>query len=222
MNYPPLVQNMKVPNIAVQTDSGEELMLAEIFAKNSNSTMTLFIPGFIQCHGICPTLAKMYQSLLSQIPNKQISVIFFSFNSEDTKEDLQNFRNMHSLSSQWQVIRANVSDTQKMLDSLKFVTMKKGTQYDHPAQAFVLSKDMVWLGSLFGADVKVSDVEKMLETAEIYSTSPHLSYVLAFIKNPNTLAVYGFMGLIVSMLVVCIFAIKLKSSPKKARIPKSS
>lgn len=216
MIYPPLVQGMKVPNIAVETDSGETLMLADLFVKNSASTMTLFIPGFMKCHGICPTLAKLYQKLLSQVPNEKISVVFFSFNPEDTKEDLQNFREMHSLSPQWQLVRAEAPETKKILDSLNFVTMKNGTQYDHPAQAFVLSQDMVWLSSLFGSDVSVSDIKKMLETAELYTSSPQLSSFLSFVKSPNTLAVYGFSGLLVSILLVCVFAIKIKSSTKKA------
>jgi cytochrome oxidase Cu insertion factor (SCO1/SenC/PrrC family) len=211
MIYPPLSLDFRLPSIQVETEHGEQKTLDSLLVKPGTSGVTLLIPGFTRCHGTCPLLIQTYKKLLSSTESRPISVLFFSFNPEDTAEDLQTFHTEQEAPKEWLFLRADAPNTQHLLDSLQFTTMKVGGQFDHPVQAFAFSANGTWVGSLYGLEVTPNEVAKIYATSEREALSPTLYHLVAQIKNPNTMAIYGGGVCLLSLLVIFYFLVFKKN-----------
>lgn len=205
MIYPPLKSDFHLPVLQVETEAGRTVALDTLIHTKNPAGMTLLIPGFTHCHGTCPLQIQAYKKLLQGESHQSISVLFFSFNPEDTAEGLREFHAEQGAPAGWTFLRADGTTTQQLLDSLQFTTMKVGENFDHPVQAFAFSSDGTWLGSLYGLDVTEKEVEQMQHKAEMQVTSPVLYTILSRVKNPNVLAVYGGAGCVISLLVIFYF-----------------
>jgi cytochrome oxidase Cu insertion factor (SCO1/SenC/PrrC family) len=202
MIYPPLFINFHLPPIQVETEEGKVVDLQSLIQNPKAPHLTLVIPGFTRCQGTCPLMVQTYKKLLQAEGHRSISVIFFSFNPVETLEELRTFHTAQGAPASWHFMRADGKNTQLFLDSLQITTMKVGDSFDHPVQVFGFSSDATWIGSLYGFDVTESEVEQMYAKAQMQATSPLLYTVVSRLKNPNTLAIYGGIGCVFSLVVL--------------------
>lgn len=208
MIYPPLSLDFHLPAIQVQTEEGQTVAIQDLIQSKNPADLTLLIPGFTHCQGVCPLLVQTYKKLLEVDSHRSISVIFFSFDPQDTAKELQDFHTTQGAPPSWRFIRADGKNTQQLLDALQVTVMKVGDGFDHPVQVFGFSSNLTWVGSLYGFDVTANEVEQLYAKAQMQATSPMLYNVVSRIKNPNTLAIYGGAGCMISLLVIfyCLYS----------------
>ncbi len=224
MIYPPLTSSYVLPETQVIDEEGHTYTLNDLIHKSEDPGITLLIPGFMQCHGVCPALAHLYKGLLSD-PLLQkgsfakSSVIFFSFDPRDDSETLKMFREHSDLPTNWKVVRASPEHTERLLKSLQYTVMKtEDGMYQHPAQAFVFTKDLNWIGSLYGTDISTSEITKIFNNAVMQQTHPQVYSLIQQIQNPNTLAIVSGTGLLVSIALVLYLAIQISKKRASHRV----
>lgn len=212
MISPPLDPKLALPKVLLTNDHGQARPLAALI--HDDNVVTLLIPGFTTCHGVCPVLTRLYKHLLDdptlKAEGKQVSVVFFSFEPNDSIEQLGHFRAHAEIPPQWTIAKASKEDTQALLSALQYRVMKTEGGYEHPAQAFVFNNRGQWMGSLYGGDVKASELKELLGRARFSTQHPTLSSLTMHLQSPNTLALVGGGGLVLGMAAVLWFGTRLR------------
>lgn len=196
MIFPPLDSDFRLPDVSVTTDQGHTLSLRSLTL--SKKGVTVLLPGFTTCHGTCPVLVQLYK----RISTKDVSIVFFSFDPDESTNSLAMFREHSGLDANWTLIHASLNDTQKLLTSLQYTVMKGEAGFQHPAQAFVFTKDLQWIGSLYGTNVSASEFVQIVDSAHFHQNHPYLASLVAQVQNPNTTAIIGGGGFLIGLVLV--------------------
>lgn len=211
MIYPPLDSKLVVPDMPLWDDRGAALRLKEVLKRQD---VNLLLPGFTTCHGACPQLARLYKALIEQSGlqkdlHQRVQVVFLSFDPNDTTEDLAAFRAHASLPDDWIVVRSEPNATTQLLADLNYTVMNLNGIYQHPAQAFVFTRELHWVGSLYGADVNTAELLQIVQQARYQQSHPYLAQAYSIIKSPNTLAVGAGGGLLFGIGVLMWLSVRL-------------
>lgn len=213
MIYPPLHIDYQVPSIKVFNEQGESFLLPDLIHQGKHQAV-LLIPGFTQCQGVCPMMAKLYTKILDEAQTKQnlgdkVRVMFFSFDPTETGETLKDFRENFKLSKIWELYRSDPESTQKLLSSLNYTVMSSGKSFQHPAQGFMFTKSGDWVGSLYGADVTGDEFNTLFRQVEWSENYPIIYKLAQNIKNPNLVIGIAGTGFLISVVVLFILGIRL-------------
>lgn len=126
-------------------------------------------PMYTRCAGTCPAITASLRRALDQsgLAASEYRVLSFSFDPNETKDGLRQFRARMQLPADWLVVRA--SDPQALertLKSLDFrtITMEDGN-FEHPNLVAVLAPDRRLAGYLFGVNLNAADMASMVRRA---------------------------------------------------------
>src|SRR5579859_6899177 len=154
---------------------------------------TLVLPIFTRCGGTCP-LTALALAQAGEVP--ELRVVLLSFDSEDTAEDLRDFRGRLQLPSGWVLARApDPAALRGFLDELEFHFMKTDAGFAHPNQAFVLSPRGVWAATFEGAPASQRELRAALGRALDADAPGALRRLRQWLLRPEALIALSCLGL---------------------------
>lgn len=130
-----IIGGQKLPSVQYRTDSGARFELNEF-----DNRSFILLPVFTRCEMVCaPEARELKQQLESYPVSDRPDVMIMSFDPQDTREDLSQFRAKHQLPKSWTIAIANREQTSQLLDQIGFRYTTLGPRaFDHPAIAYLV------------------------------------------------------------------------------------
>ncbi len=199
----------------------------------------VLVPGFLTCQASCPIITDNLRALRERTPHfGELQFLFLSFDPQDATRGLRgealgfaknqdtmaHFRAHHHLSKAWSVgVLPEQSVAKQFLAqfsySFQILAEAKGVGgggggFDHPNTAFVFSSgDLVWTGSLFGAQIAAWELEKAYQQAHLVHQKGLQARFLQFVGKKEYLLLYGVIGMLAPLLGLGVLWWTLKRKP---------
>jgi protein SCO1/2 len=128
----------------------------------------LVSPIFTRCLHVCPRITASLKQAVAEVgePGQDFNVLSVSFDTRDTQEDLQRFRQRLELPEAWKLTRASSEKLLPFLDSLDFHFLSAADgSFVHPSLVVFLSPELEIAKYLYGVDYRAGDVRAALERA---------------------------------------------------------
>lgn len=152
--------NQPVANIEVLTADGARVELYSLF----KGRPVILSPIYTRCPKACSVITAGLQSSVAELGTlgKDFSIITFSFDKDDTVEDLKAFIERWNLDDEeWKIVTSDSANIARLLQSIDyqydFDPVSK--QYDHPNIVVVLSAKGRIMQYLYGMRPKPRDVK---------------------------------------------------------------
>lgn len=180
----------KAANITVFDANGDRF---ELFSLLQNKPL-IISPVYTNCPSVCGMLSNGVQKAITELGTlgKDFTVVSFSFDSSDKKENLKNYEarwNMGGIN--WKTISASPENIKLLMSSLDFQydynTITK--EYDHPSLLIVLTPSGRISRYIYGINPKKKDIKLAVMEAAAEKTSPSLLkgfYLKCFSFDPLT------------------------------------
>ena len=173
---------------------------------------TLLLPVFTRCTGTCPMTTVFLKDALAKA-RVPFRVVIFSFDADDTAQELREFRERFALPGGWRVVRSDdAARTRAFLDQLDFHFMKTSTGFDHPNATFVFSPLGAWAASLTGATFAAADLDAAWRRASSADDRSPFRRLAVWIIRPSAWVLLACIGVTISLA-----AIVLARKPRVAR-----
>ena len=152
--------NREVANIDVLTTEGKWVKLFDLFKDKP----IIISPIYTRCPKACSVITAGLQSSVEELGTlgKDFTIISFSFDKNDTAEDLQAFSKRWEFDNDnWRIVTSDSAGIQTLLQSMDYqydydpVT----TQYDHPNIVVMLSAKGRIMQYLYGMRPKARDIK---------------------------------------------------------------
>jgi cytochrome oxidase Cu insertion factor (SCO1/SenC/PrrC family) len=220
--YPPTSAAMPLPELVVRDEGGLERSLDAILEAAPGPVF--LVPGYVTCHGACPLLAKSLKGALETVARSRSGalphrVAFLSFVG-DAPEALRTFREREKLPSSWQLFATrSVAEGKRFLDRYGYLVEKRGGEWLHPNQIFVLTREGRWAASLFVRDgLDAGAVERALAMTGDRSVSTWGQRARSFVGDPRTLLWVGVVGFMIGIMGA-IFGLWLAWRRRRSTVP---
>ncbi|MGZ6126234.1 MAG: SCO family protein [Myxococcales bacterium] len=164
----------------------------------------LLLPIFTRCAGTCPMTAHFLKESLRKA-EQPFRVIVFSFDAEDTANDLREFRERFALPADWRIVRSgDAAATRAFLDRLDFHFMKSSGGFDHPNETFVFSPGGAWAATLAGASFPAADLRTARERALGADDPSAFRAAEAWLIRPEAWILLACAGLVLSLAAIVL------------------
>lgn len=199
---PPVDETLEASNIKLLMESGENRELQDLFASSDNPIFV--IPLFTQCRGTCPLITQSLIASVGEIAGAEdrMNVLLFSFDKDDTREDLEAFRKLQNLPEWWVLATSDFQSIRQFLDPLRFRFMKSEDQFAHPNQLFFFSPDWIWRGSIYGDDFTSDQILEAINRSQ-----GSMPFWRRLIVDPQFLAVASALSLSLILLGLFLFVL---------------
>jgi len=165
---------------------------------------TLLLPVFTRCTGTCPMTAVFLKDALAKA-RVPFRVMVFSFDADDTAQELREFRERFALPRDWRVVRSvDAAGTRAFLDELDFHFMKTSTGFDHPNATFVFSPRGAWAASLTGATFAAADLAAAWGRALSADDPSPFRKVAVWLIRPAAWVLLACIGLTISIAAIVL------------------
>ena len=124
-----------LPDISFFNEENKKLTLQSL----PQDKAFLLVPFYTHCTSACPLNVSHLKDVLKTSSAKDYQVILFSFNPNDTSQDLKDFRKALQVPKGWLTLRASSKDTNTILEALDFRYMTQGADFVHSNTLVVLS-----------------------------------------------------------------------------------
>lgn len=124
-----------LPDVSFFNEENEKLSLRSL----PQDRAFLLVPFYTHCTSACPLNVSHLKEVLKNSSVRDYQVILFSFNPNDTSQDLKDFRKALQVPKDWLTLRASSKDTNTILEALDFRYMTQGADFVHSNTLVVLS-----------------------------------------------------------------------------------
>lgn len=213
----------KVENIQIQTTQGEELKLSNLY----NREPLILALVFTRCTGVCsPLLSNLKENITRLNPKLKFKVLVVSFDTADTKVDLNNYAQLLGLNKDERWIFGTTYQITELIESVGFHSQWDSVtrQYEHDALLVGINGNGYIIKKLIGIrDVRA--VEVMLKSIHnefvISYPLPHNNSVLScFSYDPITgekKLKFGLFLLLIPALGTIILLVVISSQKRQLR-----
>ena len=206
--YPPTNAGMALPELVVRDETGGERPLRTLLEGAPGPVF--LVPGYVTCHGACPLLARSLKSAIDAASRRRSGalpyrVAFLSFAGDDA-EALRTFRENEKLSEAWRLFATRtVAEGKGFLDWYGYLIEKRGAEWLHPNQIFVLRRDGTWAASLFVREgLDAAAVERALAMTGDPAVATVSQRIRSFFADPRTLLWLGVGGFVLGLVGVIV------------------
>ncbi len=176
------ISGKTLPDV-VFTDASER----EIHLSDFKGKVLILHPMFTHCPGTCSLVASQLAAAISGLSGaqwKDLRIVSFSFDPEETPEALTKFEKLlHADASFWKVVRAKPAAIGQMLDALDFRTLQLSrSNYEHANLVFIMSGDRILRDYVYGSELTAERLSRSLRlaTANKSNLLASKSYLLFF------------------------------------------
>jgi cytochrome oxidase Cu insertion factor (SCO1/SenC/PrrC family) len=197
---PPERSGALLHSFTVSDDQDRRVELREVTA----GAPALLLPVFTRCSGTCPLTSLLLKKALAEA-KAPFRVIVFSFDAEDTAQDLRDFRERFALPAAWRLVRSgDAAATRELLDALDFHFMKSSEGFDHPNQTFVFSPKGAWAATLAGAESSRKELEAAFGRALAADDPAVLPRLRAWLIRPEAWILLACAGVAISLAAIVL------------------
>lgn len=213
----------KVENIQIQTTQGEELKLSNLY----NREPLILALVFTRCTGVCsPLLSNLKENITRLNPKLKFKVLVVSFDTADTKVDLNNYAQLLGLNKDERWIFGTTYQITELIESVGFHSQWDSVtrQYEHDALLVGINGNGYIIKKLIGIrDVRALEVMlKSIHNEFVISYPlPHNNSVLScFSYDPITgkkKLKFGLFLLLIPALGTIILLVVISSQKRQLR-----
>jgi cytochrome oxidase Cu insertion factor (SCO1/SenC/PrrC family) len=172
---------------------------------------TILLPVFTRCTGTCPMTAVFLKDALAKARTR-FRVVVFSFDADDTAQELRDFRERFALPGGWRIVRSDdAAATRAFLDELDFHFMRTSAGFEHPNATFVFSPRGAWAATLTGASLAAGDIEAAWRRASSADDPSAFQRVTAWLIRPTAWILLACVGVTASLAAIVL--------ARKPRVP---
>ncbi len=124
----------RLPDVSFLNEDNQKVKLS-----SSEEKAFLFVPFYTHCKSTCPLNISHLKDVLKNFSNNDYRVVLFSFNPDDTFQDLKDFRKALQVPKEWSIFKASAGDTNSILRTIDFRYMTEGVDFVHSNTIVVLS-----------------------------------------------------------------------------------
>jgi protein SCO1/2 len=181
----------KAENIVIRDANGNSLHLYD----KLNGKPLVLSPVYTRCPMACSLISSGMKNAIEKLGTlgKDFSVITFSFDSSDTKEDLKGFEKRWKMDgAHWSTVTSDGAGIRALLASLDYHMDydEKTKEYAHPNVVIVLTPSGRISRYIYGVEPKADDLKLAIMEAQVEKTSLNnffkTLYVRCFTFNPAT------------------------------------
>jgi cytochrome oxidase Cu insertion factor (SCO1/SenC/PrrC family) len=156
------------PNLVIEDEKGVSRELKEFSAQPF-----LILPVFARCRTSCPLIVEklIHDLTLSGYPVDTFRVLVFSFDSNDTNENLKEFRRLNRIPPLWMIARATPEATVSLMRSIGVRTIEDGTsaQFSHADLVAVVGPGLWNLKYILRSEMSPEKMSQELRAATEHS-----------------------------------------------------
>jgi protein SCO1 len=184
----------EIADIYVTDTRGEQHLLSALIG----SEPVLLSPVYTSCPSACSVITAHLKEAVAKAGGlgKNFTVITFSFDHEDSPEDLQVFTDRWKLEEpSWKVVAADREGTNMLLASIDFeITKDDRGEFEHPNVVLVVSPGMKISRFIHGVvpksrDIKIGILEAKKEQSSLSFYEGFLARCFKFDSESNTYVV---------------------------------
>ena len=117
----------------------------------------LLVPVFAKCTSSCPLIIETLEHnlALSGLALDSYRVVLFSFDPNDTADDLKMLREMHNIPPAWIITRAERASTEALMSAMgvRAVTDPVTHQFAHPDLVLVIGENLIYSQRLMRSEL---------------------------------------------------------------------
>ncbi len=207
----------KAANIEVFDSKGNRF---ELFSLLRNKPL-IISPVYTKCPSVCGISSSGVQKAITEVgkPGNDFTVVSFSFDSNDKKEDLRNYELRWNMDgNNWRTISASGQNIEQLMSSIDFQYDFNSVtkEFDHPSVLVVLTPSGRISRYIYGINPSKKDIKLSLMEAAAEKTSPGLFkgfYLKCFAFDPLTktykldwsFIISTFAGLLMIVIICTLF-----------------
>jgi protein SCO1/2 len=151
-----------IPDVEMTDDHGHVFRLGSLGGKP-----VLLSPIFTRCPHACIMITTSLRDALLAVgePGIDYEVVTFTFDPDDTLDDLRDYRERHELPEGWRLARADSAELDSVLTAIGFSYTAEPGGFAHTNLVAVLTPDLETSGYLTGIAHDEDDVRRALLTA---------------------------------------------------------
>ena len=181
----------EVKNITILDSKGNNVQLFD----NPTGKPVVLSPVYTRCPMACSLISNGLKTSIEKLGTlgKDFTVISFSFDSTDTKEDLQGFEARWKMDGvNWKTVTSNAAGIDALLKSIdyQYEYDEKSKEYLHPNLVVVITPSGRISRYIYGVEPKTIDLELAIMEAQVEKTSFNnffkTLYIRCFTFNPAT------------------------------------
>jgi cytochrome oxidase Cu insertion factor (SCO1/SenC/PrrC family) len=152
-----------LPNVSFEDDSGRKRELRSL-----GGQPLVVLPVYVSCHATCTRIAMgLKQAVLdAELDLRSYQVLVFSFDPNDSVEDLREFRRMQKLPASWVLGRFEPESIRTVLDALDYRAFRDGSEWAHPNAVAFVSPEQTVAKFLYGVSFTSEDVSGAIAVAQ--------------------------------------------------------
>ena len=181
----------KVENIEVRDASGNRLHLFD----NPTGKPLILSPVYTRCPMACSLISNGLKNCIEKLGTlgKDFTVVTFSFDSTDTKEDLQGFEKRWKMDGvYWRTVTSNGEGIKALLNSIDYHMDydANSKEYAHPNVVVIVTPSGRISRYIYGVEPKADDLKLAVLEAQLEKTSFNnffkTLYIRCFSFDPTT------------------------------------
>ncbi len=158
--------NKTLPSVKLVDHNGKVFDLHDLKGKP-----VIISPIYTHCESACPLITESLKKNVYKLglPGRDFWVLSFTFDPEDTVEDLKRFRKEKAINDNgWLTVKAYTrEDLFRLVDALdfRFMTIQETRDFVHPNLIVFVSPDMVLKRYVYGVVFNKDELERALKYA---------------------------------------------------------
>lgn len=128
---------------------------------------TILVPMYARCPLACPRIISSMERAVAQAETQPQSfrVVLFSFDPNDTVEDLRRLRERHRVPLSWTIATAKPADIRLLMDSVDYPYAETNGLYAHRNVAIALTPDLRTAKTFYAIDSNGATIDEALAVA---------------------------------------------------------